>query len=107
MQPGATLIGSGALIALNKNNETVACDIQPNLSQNEDDFIAIMAYSGSVFLKPGGDFYGCIIGDSLVDMQPNTTLYWREVGEGELNFPDEADDETAKRIVSIRSYNIK
>jgi hypothetical protein len=106
VQPGATLTGSGALIALNKNNETVACDIQPNMSQNEDDFVAIMAYNGEVVLKPNGDFHGCVIGDALVDMQPNSTLYWRPVEEGELNFPDENDD-LAKRIVSVRTYIIK
>ncbi len=105
IQPGASLRGSGCIIAMNKNNETVACDIQPNMEQDTDDFVLIMAYTGAVFLKPNGDFYGCVVGEALVDMQPNSTLYWREVGEGELNFPGE--DDTSNRVVKILTYTIK
>jgi hypothetical protein len=101
IQPNVTIYGSGCIIAGGDLN------FQPNIEADPDDFLFLMSVAGSGDIKPNGELYGSVAGDCMVDLQPNCNLNWREVGEGELNFPDGSDDDYSWRIGQIRTYTIK
>lgn len=78
-----TLTGSGVIIAVGD------IDFSPNISSGPEDFIFVMSVEGTVFYHPGGDFYGSLAGNVEVQLQPDTSINWRELEEDEdaLNWP--------------------
>ena len=99
LQPKCTISGSGAIIAVAEGD----VDFQPNLLSGEDDFIFILSVEGTVTMKPGGSFYGAMAGIVEVEIQPNCTLEWRSLAEGEeLNFLTEIIGE-----LEIHTYTIE
>jgi len=84
VMPNCTITGSGCIIAVGE------VDFQPTMASDEDDFVFIMSLENQVKLHPSGDFYGALVGNATVELQPNCTLTWRPIAEGEyLNFPTE------------------
>jgi len=78
-----TFIGSGCIIAVGG----IKC--YPKIASEEDDFVLIMSLEGSIDFQPQGDFYGAVIGDTDVTLQPGNSLTWVDPYEieGGLNFP--------------------
>ena len=74
--------GPGVLIAIG--------DIyfEPNIEAGMTEPIFIMSVTGDTFLQPGGDFYGSVAGDVLVQLQPGTSINYPESGgwADDLNF---------------------
>ncbi len=75
-----TISGSGCIIAVGD------VTFQPSILSDEDDFIFVMSLEGEVWFSPQGDLYGSVAGTTNVDLQPNSTLEWRELPDG-LNAP--------------------
>jgi len=75
-----TLSGSGCIIAVGD------VTFQPSILSDEDDFIFVMSVEGEVWFSPQGNFFGSVAGSTHVDLQPGSTLEWRELPEG-LNAP--------------------
>lgn len=75
-----TLSGSGCIIAVGD------VTFQPSILSDEDDFIFVMSVEGEVWFSPQGSFYGSVAGVTNVDLQPGSTLEWRELPGG-LNAP--------------------
>jgi len=91
-QPGTDVYGPGCIIA--------AGDIQfqPSLGTGEEAFILVMSVEGEVNFQPDNDFYGAIVGDVRISLQPNCTLNTTEPDDG-LDFP-------ACTTLETISYNI-
>ena len=91
-QPGTDVYGPGCIIA--------AGDIQfqPSLGTGEEAFILVMSVAGEVNFQPDNDFYGSIVGDVRISLQPNCTLNTTEPDDG-LDFP-------ACTTLETISYNI-
>lgn len=96
-----TLIGSGCIVAIG------GIKAYPHIISEEGDFLLIMSVEGVVDLQPIGTFYGAIVGDATVDMQPNCYLEWVEppTGEDAVNFPWEGY-EGDKVLTEIRTWEI-
>jgi hypothetical protein len=75
-----TLTGSGAIIAVGD------IDFQPAISSDADDFIFVMSLEGEIDMNPNGDFYGSLAGNTGVNLQPGSTITWREPPQ-DLNLP--------------------
>ena len=77
-----TIIGSGGIIALS------GITFMPNIVSDEDDFIFIMAaYSpwdgwGDIDMQPNGTLYGAVAGYTGVELQPGSSVCWRDPGDG-------------------------
>jgi len=96
-----TITGSGCIIAVGDMN------FQPKISSEEGDFMLVMSVEGQVWFKPGGSYYGAVVGDTRVDMQPDCYLEWvpPPTGEDAVNFPWEGY-EGDKRLTEIRTWEI-
>ncbi len=75
-----TISGSGCIIAVGD------VTFQPSILSDEDDFIFVMSLEGEIWFSPQGDLYGSVAGFNNVDLQPGSTLEWRELPDG-LNAP--------------------
>lgn len=93
-----TISGSGAIIAVGD------VTFQPGILSAEDDFIFVMSLEGEVWFSPQGSFYGSLAGTTNVNLQPNSTLEWREPPDG-LNFPG-ADGSGGKLVLEIRTWQV-
>jgi hypothetical protein len=78
VQPGATLVGSGALIS--------SGDLAFQPSVGSSPYLFLMSIEGSVSTQPSGDFYGSAAGYSGVSAQPGSHFVWSDYPEG-LNLP--------------------
>ena len=65
-----SIFGSGCIIAVGDIN------FQPNIVGDGDDFVLVMSITGETFFHPSGDFTGCIVGDTHVQLQPGCTIDW-------------------------------
>jgi hypothetical protein len=65
-----SILGSGCIIVVGDIN------FQPNIIGDDDDFVLVMSITGETFFHPSGDFSGCIIGDTHVQLQPHCTINW-------------------------------
>ena len=92
--PQLTLRGTGSIIALGN------ISFQPNSSSNE--FIFLMAVTGSVNFQPTGDFVGAVAGNIEVNLQPNCCLQWVSP-PGALNLPGVESN----LIGEIKTWTIK
>ena len=95
-QPNCTTSGEGCIIAVGNVN------YQPNISG--EDFVALMSIEGTVHLQPGNDFYGCLIGDSSVELWPHTSLNYIAPTEGGINFPGMDEDDTSIMELKVRTW---
>jgi hypothetical protein len=102
MRPGVTLSGSGCVVAVGDIffNPQIAAG-------SEDDFILVMSAEGTVTINPTGAFYGSIVGNIEVGLQPHIDLNWTDpTGKG-LNFPQgEGNAGDPGATVSVATYNI-
>jgi hypothetical protein len=77
---GVTLSGSGCIIALGDIN------FQPAISTADTPFIVVMSIEGEVSFNPNAVFYGAVLGQSVVTLQPDCNI----VNDGEIpQIPDE------------------
>ena len=65
-----SILGSGCIIVVGDIN------FQPNIIGDDDDFVLVMSITGETFFHPSGDFSGCIVGDTHVQLQPHCTINW-------------------------------
>ncbi|MFC1982623.1 hypothetical protein ACFLV5_02410 [Chloroflexota bacterium] len=78
--PDAAILGSGCIIAIGD------IDFQPSMTG--DDYILLWSLKGEVWLHPGDDFTGSVVGATMVDLQPNTVINYPEGGPPDgFNFP--------------------
>ncbi len=75
-----TFTGSGFIIAGGD------IDFQPNMQSGPDDFVFVLSIEGTVNFQPGGDFYGSLAGDVMVNLQPNCTLVYTNPSDEGVNF---------------------
>lgn len=100
-----TLMGSGCIIALGR------IDLHPHIASSEGeekkDFILIMSVTDEVKFQPLENYYGAVVGDGTVDLQPNCYLEWHDPDECgvEINFPWEGFT-GGKVITKIRTWEI-
>ena len=80
--PNTTICGSGCIIAEGFVN------FQPGIDSGPEDFVFVMSIEQYVDLKPGGNFYGSVAGDTQIDLQPGCSLTWTDWRGRGLNFPD-------------------
>ena len=95
-QPNCTTSGEGCIIAVGDIN------YQPNISG--EDFVALVSIEGTIHLQPGNDFYGCLVGDTTVELWPGTSLNYVAPTEGGINFPGLDDDNYTGYEVTIRTW---
>ena len=96
------IIGSGCIVAVGDIN------FQPTIpAGSEDNCIITMSITGQTWLKPSGDYYGCVVGNSNVDLQPGYSLnYVNPEGFG-LIFPQgEGSSGDPGTTVTVATYNI-
>ena len=102
MGPDVNIIGSGCIVAVGD------IDFQPTIpAGSEDNCIVTMSIEGQTWLKPTGDYYGCVIGNSNVDLQPGYSLNYVDPEGYGLIFPQgegSAGDEGT--TVTVATYNI-
>jgi hypothetical protein len=75
-----TLTGSGCIIAIGD------IQFQPQLTSNPDDYIMVLSVEGTIDLQPNGDFYGCLVGNVEVNLQPGMSVYNDGETPDNLNF---------------------
>jgi len=95
-----TLAGSGCIIVVG------SVDFAPNIaSGSENDFIFIMSVEHTVFLHPGGKFYGSIAGELEVEVHagPNPFITWTDYKD--LHIP--LDFPMGQTEMKVLSYTIK
>ena len=83
LQPGCAVSGTGCLIASGD------VDFHPNISSADTDYVFLMSITGNVTLSPADSFYGSVVGNVDVDVQPNCSLEHRSPNYDEFNFPPE------------------
>jgi hypothetical protein len=93
MQPGTEVWGPGCVIAAGD------VQFQPQLGTGEEAFILVMSVEGTVQFQPGNDFYGALVGNAEVTLQPGCTLSTTDPGDG-LDYP-------ACPTLETISYDIK
>lgn len=75
-----TLTGSGCIIAIGD------IQFQPQLISDPDDYILVLSVEGTIDLQPNGDFYGCLVGNVEVNLQPGMSVYNDGETPDNLNF---------------------
>jgi hypothetical protein len=77
---GVSLKGSGCIIAVGDINFQPAIE-----SGNTDSFIAVISLDGEVSFNPNANFFGAVIGQTVVSVQPDCSIEH----PGELYIPDD------------------
>ena len=94
--PGAiTLEGPGSVIS------EAGVDFQPKTSNTE--FRSFMSTKGQVWLKPAGNFIGSIAGQTIVDLQPSTSVTF-QTPPPYLNVPRGSSSEQTNVVQQIVSW---
>ena len=81
-----TITGSGGIISCSE------ITFAPNVASDEDDFIFIMAAygpwdgTGDIDMQPNGTLYGSVAGYTGVELQPGSSVIWRDPS-GQFTFP--------------------
>jgi len=91
-----TIIGSGCIIAVGDVYFAPKGDVG-----SPDNFVFIMSMEGTVTLQPTGDFYGAVVGDAEVNLQPGNTLVWTSYEGTGIDFP------IGQSMMKVLSYTIK
>jgi len=98
--PKVTISGSGCIIAVGD------VDFNPTISTTGEDFLVIMSVEGTVKLNPGSDFYGSVIGNIDVTLQPGIELAWvNPEGKG-INFPGADPNDQSKWAWEIETWQV-
>ncbi len=102
LQPGCSVYGSGCIIAVGD------VFFNPSVSSEPGHFLLIMSITGDVALNPSGDFYGAIVGNVEIDIQPGNSLNWVSPEGQVLDFPmgDEGEHESVGGV-EIVSWKIE
>jgi hypothetical protein len=74
------MTGSGCIIADGNIR------FMPGMTDQAGEYVLVMSLSGETYMKPGGDFYGSLVGSAEVDMS-NSSLTWTDPQDEDLNFP--------------------
>jgi hypothetical protein len=90
-----TFSGSGFIIAGGY------IDFQPNMQSGPDDFVFVLSIEGTVNFQPGGDFYGSLAGDVMVNLQPGCSLTYSNLSDEGVNF---SSGDQAK--IEILTYDV-
>jgi Flp pilus assembly pilin Flp len=98
--PQVTISGSGCIIAVGD------IDFNPNISTTGEDFLLIMSVGGTVKLNPGSDFYGSVIGNVDVVLQPGINLSWLSPEGKGINFPGMDASDPSKWTWIIYSWEV-
>jgi len=98
-----TISGSGCIIAVG--------DIyySPKTQTGPDDFVLVMSIDGEILFQPQGDYYGCIVGNTNVNLQPGATLtytYPPSDEDGGINFPNWESGDTTGWDLEVRTWEI-
>lgn len=92
-----SIFGSGCIIAVGDIN------FQPNIVGEGDDFVLVMSITGETFFHPSGDFTGCIVGDTEVQLQPGCTIDWISPEGKGLDVPlGVGDDDRLPPVTGLR-----
>jgi len=92
-----SIFGSGCIIAVGDIN------FQPNIVGDGDDFVLVMSVTGETFFHPSGDFTGCIVGDTEVQLQPGCTIDWISPEGKGLDVPlGVGDDDRLPPVTGLR-----
>ena len=92
--PKCTLSGSGCIIAVGDIR------FQPTIGSDPGDFVLVMSLEGTVHLQPQGDFYGSLVGNVSVELQPGCSVYHTAPGDGlDFVYGDSA-------LLQVLTYNI-
>lgn len=95
-----TIEGSGCIIA----NGNIR--FMPGIASSPTDFVLVMSLTGTTYMKPGGNFYGSLVGSAEVEMQ-NGYLEWNDPGDNNLNFPYNWQTGDSGVTLTIFTYSIK
>lgn len=80
-----TILNSGCIIGV------YDVDFQPQIAAvpegEEEPFVLIMSVLGTTTLNPVSDFYGAVVGNVDIQMQPGVTLNWVDPEGKGINFP--------------------
>ncbi len=100
--PDVNIYGSGCIVAVGD------IDFQPTIpAGSEDNCIITMSIDGQTWVLPTGDYYGCVIGNSNVDLQPGYSLNYVDPEGYGLIFPQgQGSAGDAGTTVTIATYNI-
>jgi len=98
--PKVTISGSGCIIAAGD------VDFNPNISTTGEDFLLVMSVEGTIDLKPLSSFYGAIVGNVDVTLQPNISLTWLSPEGKGLNFPTDDPINKSKWIWKIDTWEV-
>ena len=98
--PNVNTSGSGCIIAVG--------DVQfnPNMSSGNEDFLLVMSVEGIITFNPGTDFYGALVGNVDVTLQPNITLNWLSPEGKGLNFPGADPNDSSRWIWKINTWEV-
>jgi cytoskeletal protein CcmA (bactofilin family)/Flp pilus assembly pilin Flp len=100
LPPKVSISGSGCIIAVGD------VDYNPNISSGAEDFLLIMSVEGTVKLRPGSNFYGAIVGNVDVTLQPSMSITWvNPEGKG-INFPGMDPNDTSKWAWEIETWQV-
>jgi hypothetical protein len=98
--PKVTISGSGCIIAVGD------VGFNPNISTTGEDFLLIMSVEGTVKLNPGSDFYGSVVGNIDVTLQPGINLSWLSPEGKGIKFPGMDPNDTSKWAWEIETWEV-
>lgn len=99
LPPKVSISGSGCIIAVGD------VDYNPNISSGAEDFLLIMSIEGTVKLRPGSNFYGAIVGNVDVTLQPNMSITWVSPEGKGINFPGAGDGDELPPVTELSIYS--
>ena len=96
VEGSCTIRGSGCIIA--EGN----IFFEPNsVLSSEDEFALVMSVNGTSKINPSSDFFGAVVGDAWVNLQPGNALEWTNPYDKGLNFPN-----GTKGFLAFQTYRI-
>ncbi len=90
-----TIAGSGCLIA--EGN----ISFSPKIDTDAEGFVFVMSVNGQSKMNPTGNFYGAVVGEEVVVIQPHNRLEWTNPYDKGLNFPN-----GTKGVLEFVTYRI-
>jgi len=98
--PKTNISGSGCMIAGG------AVQYNPSISSGAEDFLLVMSVEGTIQLNPGSNFYGSIVGNTDVTLQPSITLSWSNPEGKGINFPGMDPSDPSKWTWAIDTWEV-
>jgi len=100
LPPKVNISGSGCVIAVGD------VDYHPDTSSGAEDFLVIMSVEGTVKLRPGSNFYGAVIGNVDVALQPDMHITWLSPEGKGINFPGADPNDHSKWTWEIETWEV-